>query len=106
MVEHSMLPVLVFRYHCISDGNQLFSDYVGCHCHFILHIMSDKAVFVSRALICVQHYRGNLELSRYNSVSRWQMINLHIYASTHSVNLWDYSINKFNCMTVSVQFML
>ncbi len=46
-----MLPVLVFLYHCISDGNQLFSEYVGCHCHFILHIMSDKAVFVSRCFV-------------------------------------------------------
>ncbi len=25
---------------------------------------------------------------------------------TNSVNLWDYGINKFNCITVSLQFML
>ncbi len=62
--------------------------------------MSDKAAFVSGALFCVQCYRGNLELSR------WQRINLHIYAATNSVSLWDYGINKFNCITVSVQFML
>ncbi len=64
--------------------------------------MSDEAVFVSGALFCVQRYRGNLDLSRYNSASRWQIFNLHIYTATHSVSLWDYSINKFNCITVSV----
>ncbi len=46
------------------------------------------------------------ELSRSNSTSRWQKMNLHIYASTHSVSLWDYGVNKFNCITVSLQFML
>ncbi len=55
-------PVRVFLYHCISDGNQLFSKNVGCHFHLILHIMSDKAAFVSGALFCVERYRGNLEL--------------------------------------------
>jgi len=30
----------------------------------------------------------------------------YIYAVTNSVSLWDYGINKFNCITVSVQFML
>ncbi len=44
----------VFLYHCISDGDQLFSETFGCHFHFILHIMSDKAAFVSGALFCVQ----------------------------------------------------
>ncbi len=39
-------PVRVFLYHCISDGNQLFSENFGCHFHFILNIMSDKAAFV------------------------------------------------------------
>ncbi len=78
-------PVRVFLYHCISDGNQLFSENFGCHFHFILHVMSDKAAFVSRALFCVQCYRGNLELSRSNSASRWQRINLLIYAATSSV---------------------
>ncbi len=29
-----------------------------------------------------------------------------VYAATNSVSLWDYGINKFNCITVSVQFML
>ncbi len=72
----------------------------------VILISSDKAVFVSRALFCVQCYRGNLELSRSNSASRWQIINLHIYAATNSVSLWDYGINKFNCITVSLQFML
>ncbi len=55
-------PVLVFLYHCISEGNQLFSENCGCHFHFILHVKSDKAAFVSGALLCVQRYRGNLEL--------------------------------------------
>ncbi len=45
----------------ISYGNQLFSEHFGCHFHFILHIMSDKAGFVRGALF-VQPYRGNLEL--------------------------------------------
>ncbi len=58
----------VFLYHCISNGN-LFSENFGCYFHFILHIMSDKSVFVSGALFCVQRYRGYLELSRYNSTS-------------------------------------
>ncbi len=78
-------PVRVFLYHCISEGNRLFSENFGCHFHFILHVMSDKAAFVSRALLCVQCYRGNLDLSRSNSASRWQRINLHIYAATNSV---------------------
>ncbi len=36
-------------------------------------------------------------LYHYNSTSRWQRIN---------ASLWDYGINKFNCITVSMQFML
>ncbi len=44
-------PVRVFLYHCISDGNQLFSENFGCHFHFILHVMSDKAAFVNGASI-------------------------------------------------------
>ncbi len=130
-------PVLVFLYHCISDGNRLFSENFGCHFHFILHVMSDKAEFVRGALLCVQRYRGNLALYHSNSTSCWQRINLHIYiyiyafsrcfypkrltvhsgytffyqyayiyAVTNSVSLWDYGINKFNCITVSLQFML
>ncbi len=69
-------PVLVYLYHCISDGNQLVSENFGCHFHFILHVMSDKAAFVSGALLCVQRYRGNLVLSRSNSAFCWQRINL------------------------------
>ncbi len=83
-------PVRVFLYHYISDGNQLFSENFGCHFHFILHVMSDKAAFVSRALFCVQRYRGNLDLSTTPTAPR------HLY----------YGINKFNCTTVSLQFML
>ncbi len=70
---------------------------------YILHVISDKEAFVSGALFCVQRYRGNLVL--YQSIS-WQIINLHIYAATNSASPWDYGINKFNCITVSVQFML
>ncbi len=55
----------VFLYHCSSEGNRLSSENCGCHFHFILHVMSDKAAFVSGALLCVQRYRGNLDL--YNS---------------------------------------
>ncbi len=86
LVEHRTFqnqnPVPVFLYHCISDGNQLFSENVGCNFYFILHIMSDEAeaAFVSGALLCVQRYRGKLDLSRSNSASCWQRINLHIYA--------------------------
>ncbi len=29
-----------------------------------------------------------------------------IYAATSNASLWDYGINKFNCIKVSVQFML
>ncbi len=79
--------MLVFLYHCISDANQLFSENVGCHFYFILYIMSDKAAFVTRALFCVERCQGNLELSRSNSASRWQIINLHLYAATKSVTL-------------------
>ncbi len=53
LVEHctfqNRIPVRVFLYHCISDGNQLFSENYGCHFHLILHVMSDKAAFVSGA---------------------------------------------------------
>ncbi len=84
LVEHCTFQnlnlVLVFLYQCISEGNRLSSENFGCHFHFILHVMSDKAAFVSGALFCVQCYRGNLALSRSNSASRWQRINLHIYA--------------------------
>ncbi len=51
-------PLRVFLYHCISDGNWLSTENVGCNVHFILHVMSDKAVFVSRALLCVQPLPG------------------------------------------------
>ncbi len=71
-------PVRVFLYHGISDGNRLFSENLGCHFHFILHVMSDIAAFVRGALLCVQRYRGNLGLSHSNSASCWQRINLHI----------------------------
>ncbi len=58
LVEHCTFQnrnsVRVFLYHYISDGNQLFSENVGCRFNFIMHIMSDKSVFVSRALLCVQ----------------------------------------------------
>ncbi len=91
--------VLVFLYHCISDGNHCFQKF-GCHFHFIWPVMSDKAAFVSGALFCVQRYRGNLELSLQ------QRMNLHIYASTNSACLWDYGIHKLNSIIVSLQFML
>ncbi len=57
LIEHCRFqnrnPVWVFLYHLISDGNQLFSENFGCHFHFILHIMSDKAAFVRGALSSV-----------------------------------------------------
>ncbi len=56
----------LFLHHCISDGNQLFSEHFGYHFNFIFYVMSDKAGFVSGALLCVQRYQRNLELSRYN----------------------------------------
>ncbi len=63
-------------YHCISDGNQLFSENFWMSFSFHLAIMSDKAAFVRGALFCVQRYRRNLELFRSNSASLWQTINL------------------------------
>ncbi len=76
-------------YHCISDGNRLFSANFGCNFNFILPVMSDKAAFESGALLCVQRYRENLDIYHSNSASCWQRINLHIYAAGHkSVVLW------------------
>ncbi len=85
---HNRNPVLVFTYHCISDGNRLSSEHVGCYFHFILRVMSDKAAFVSGALLCVQRYRWNLAFS--DSASCWKIINLHIYGHKQckSVGLW------------------
>ncbi len=82
-------PMLLFLYHCISDGNQLFSENVGCHFHFILHLMSDKAAFVSRALFYVKRYRGKLELSRFNSASRifCEVANSYEFIWPHSYEL-------------------
>ncbi len=68
--------------------------------------MSDKAAFVNRALLYIQCYRGNLELYHTNSASRWQRINLHIYAATNCVSLWDYGINKYNSFTAIHVIML
>ncbi len=74
LVEHCTFQnrnlVRVFLYYCISEGNRLFSENFGCNFHFILHVMSDKAAFVSGALFCVQCYRGNLDLYHSNSTSR------------------------------------
>ncbi len=91
LVEHCTFqnrnPVRVFLYHCISDGNRLFSENDGCNFHFILHVMSDKAAFVSGALFCVVLPGKPRSLSRSNSASRWQRIQLHIYAATNSASL-------------------
>ncbi len=57
--------------------------------------MSDKAAFVSGALLCVQCYRGNLELYHCNSC--WQRINLHIYIW---MNEWRYLYSAFLCIFV------
>ncbi len=48
----------VFLYHCISEGRLSLENF-GCHFHFILHVMPDKAAFVSSALLCVQPLHGN-----------------------------------------------
>ncbi len=40
----------------ITDGHRLFSETFVCHINLILHVMSDKATFVSVALFCVQRY--------------------------------------------------
>ncbi len=101
----STAPFKLCLYHCISDGKRLFSENVGCHFHFILHVMSDKAAFVSGALLCVQRGRGSLELFFY-SASRWQRINLHINAATNSVSLWDYGINKFNITVCAIHVLI
>ncbi len=52
--------------------------------------MSDKAEFVRGA--CFVYVTGETSLSSSNSASCWQRINLHIYAATNSVSLWDYGI--------------
>ncbi len=65
------ITVFLMEFFFISD-----SENFGCHFHFILHIMSDKSAFVRGALFCVQRYQGNLALSRSNSASHWQRINL------------------------------
>ncbi len=78
---HFNTETLVFLYHCISDGYQLFTENVGCHFHSILDIMSDKAAFVSGALLCVA-LPGKSRSFRYNSASCWQIINL-IYICRH-----------------------
>ncbi len=100
LVEHCTFqnrnPVRVFLYHCISDGNQLFSENFGYYFYFISHIMSDKAAFVSGALFCVQCYRGNLELSRSNSASRWQRINLPSVANFFQWKVAKASLKRLN----------
>ncbi len=70
-------PAWVFLYHCISEGIRLSSENFQCHFHFILHVMPDKAAFVSGALLCVQRYQGNLYFSHSKSASCWQRMNLH-----------------------------
>ncbi len=99
-------PMLVFLYHCVSDGNQLFSENFACNFHFILHVMSDKAAFVSGALFCVHRYRGNIDFYHSNSASCWQIIHLHIYAATNSASLWDCGMNAFNCISAIHVIML
>ncbi len=44
----------VFLYHCFSKGNQLSLEKCPCLFHFILHLVPDKAAFVSGALLCEQ----------------------------------------------------
>ncbi len=110
LVEHCTFqnrnPVRVFLYQCISDGNQLFSENFGCHFNFILHIMSDKAAFVSRAVLCTVLPGKPRALRLQQRLPLADNEFAYIYAATDSVSLWDYGINKFNCITVSVQFML
>ncbi len=50
-------PVRVFLYHSVSDINRLSSETYGCHFHFIFHVMSDKAAFLSGAVRFVLRYR-------------------------------------------------
>ncbi len=50
-------PLLVFLYHCISDGNQKFSENFGCHFHFILHVCLIKQRLWEELWLCVQRYR-------------------------------------------------
>ncbi len=101
LVEHCTFqyrnPMRVFLYHCISYRNQLFSENVGCHFHFILHIMSDKAAFVSGALFCVQRYRGNLELSPNNNsnniITTLTCLAISVCAKVLQDPLVQYSLN-------------
>ncbi len=79
------------RYPCgcfyitISHGNQLSSVHFACHFHFILHIMSDKATFVSRAVLCTALPGEPWSLLQQRL--RWQRMYLQVYAITNSVSL-------------------
>ncbi len=52
--------------HCISEGT-LSLENVRCNFHFILHVIPDKAAFVSSALLCVQRYRGIRYFSHFKA---------------------------------------
>ncbi len=93
---------------------QQFSGNVGCHFHFILHVMSDKAAFVSGALFCVQRYQETSSSPAPTAPPAGREL-ICIYAATNSIGtsigytisykyiVLDYGINKFNCITVSWQ---
>ncbi len=70
--------------------------------------MSDKEAFVNGALLCVQRYWGNLALPLQQRLPLAENEFAYtVYATIEC--LWetlDYGINKFYCITVSLQFML
>ncbi len=68
--------------------------------------MSEKAVFVCGALISV-HLPGNLALPLKQRLPLAENESAYtVYAAPNIASLLDYGINKCNCITVSLQFML
>ncbi len=67
--------------------------------------MSDNAVFWAEVCF-VYSVTGETSLSITTAPPPAGREFICIYAAANSASLWDYDINKFNCITVSVQFML
>ncbi len=73
-------------------------------------ILKNKAAFVSGALFYVQRYSGKLALHcALLMTSRWQVINLHIYAATNSVsgelNKQDFTVLMKTVLQLPITFI-
>ncbi len=82
------LHVWLFLYHCISDRNQLFSENVVCHFHFILHIMSDKAGLWAELCLCTA-LPGKPRVLPLQQRLPLADNELAYISSHNSVSLWD-----------------